>query len=165
MKLFYLLTQRAWYIEQLWVRFSQTLMWILWMCIFEFWPKENLREWKLDTGRHREFKVLAENRLERLLKPVTGRGGSKALLMIKSGTSVSMSSAVGLTQQVTKGRQMLSWGMSHCLSTRAPAGVAELTGAEGMVNISGGAVGGALSHRPALGCWNEQICSFWFTEV
>lgn len=40
--------------------------------------------------RQSEFTVLAENRLEHLLKPVTGSSGSKVFVMIKSGTSASM---------------------------------------------------------------------------
>lgn len=48
------------------------------------------RERKKSGVRQSEFTVLAENRLERLLKPVTGSGSSRVFVMIKSGTSTSM---------------------------------------------------------------------------
>lgn len=63
-----------------------------------------------------EITVAAENRLERFLKPVTGGSGSLCYDKIRDLCELALDFAVGLTRQVTKGRQMLSRGMSHRLS-------------------------------------------------
>ena len=76
-----------------------------------------------------------------------------------------LDSAVGLTRQVTKGRQMLSRGMSHCL--REGSGwcrwAYRCRGYGGVRGEGGGGdIGGALSRRSAAtgghwGCWADML--------